>query len=97
MEHIRWVRHHIDAGWSYAPKKDKPARQHDALVPWDDEERQSIALVYGNRYAAKMGSAEGTFLSEHYRNLDRVISMAIPWILETVGYKIVMLKHDGCS
>ena len=94
MEHIRWVRHHIDAGWSYAPKKDKPARLHDALVPWDDEERQSIALVYGKRYASKIGSAEGTILSEHYRNLDRVISMAIPWILETVGYKIVMLKHD---
>lgn len=94
LEHIRWVRHHIDAGWSYAPKKDKPARLHDALVPWDDEERQSIALVYGKRYATEMGSAEGEILSEHYRNLDRVISKAIPWILETVGYKIVILRHD---
>ena len=40
----------------------------------------------------KMGVANGEFLSEHYRNLDRVVTMAIPWILENVGYKMVKLK-----
>jgi hypothetical protein len=94
LEHIRWVRHHIDAGWSYAPKKDKPAKRHDALVPWDDEEIPKIELVYGKKYAAKMGNGKGTILSEHYRNLDRVITMAIPWILESIGYKIVRMKQD---
>jgi hypothetical protein len=95
MEHIRWVRHHIDAGWSYAPKKDKLARLHDALVPWDESEIQNMELVYGKKYAAKMGTAKSAILSEHYRDLDRVITMAIPWILETVGYKIVRRKQDG--
>jgi hypothetical protein len=94
MEHIRWVRHHIDAGWSYAPKKDKPAKRHDALVPWDEKETQNIESIYGKKYAARMGNGKGTILSEHYRNLDRVITMATPWILESVGYKIVRMKQD---
>lgn len=94
MEHIRWVRHHVDAGWSYAPKKDKPAKRHDALVPWDEQESQTLEAVYGKRYASKMGTTTTATLSEHYRNLDRVITMAIPWILETVGYKIVVMKRN---
>ena len=94
MEHIRWVRHHIDIGWSFSPKKDKPARLHDALVPWDELEIQNIELIYGKKYTSKMGITKTTILSEHYRNLDRVITSAIPWILETVGYKIVKTRQD---
>ena len=95
LEHIRWVRHHIDSGWSYAPQKDKTRKQHDALVAWDDAERQMMDAVYGECYARRMGSAPGEFLAERYRNLDRVISLAIPWILEQVGYKIVKLPDKG--
>lgn len=94
MEHVRWVRHHIDAGWSYSSRRDKAGRLHDALVPWDEQEIQNIELVYGKKYASKMGTAKDAFLSDYYRNLDRVITMAIPWILETVGYKIVLMKQD---
>ena len=94
MEHIRWVRHHIDSGWSYAPKKDKPAKLHDALVPWDEQETQDIELVYGKKYTGRMGKGKGIILNEPYRDLDRVVTMAIPWILETVGYKIVLMNQD---
>jgi hypothetical protein len=94
MEHIRWVRHHIDMGWSYSPKKDKTSKLHDALVPWDELENQNIETVYGKKYASKMGTAKGNALNEHYRNLDRVITLAIPWILETVGYKMVKMRQD---
>jgi hypothetical protein len=94
MEHIRWVRHHIDMGWSYSPKKDKISKLHDALVPWDELENQNIETIYGKKYASKMGSAKGAILSEHYRNLDRVITLVIPWMLETVGYKIVKMRQD---
>jgi hypothetical protein len=93
LEHIRWVRHNIDAGWSYAPKKEKSFKLHDALVAWDEEERQAAEQVYGRYYAEKMGTAEGDVLSEHYRNLDRVISMAIPWVLELAGYKMVKVNQ----
>jgi hypothetical protein len=89
LEHLRWVRHHIDNGWRYAPEKNKAVKQHDALVAWDEEERQKAAAVYGKSYAEKMGTDPGATLSEYYRNLDRVITLAIPWILESVGYKIV--------
>jgi hypothetical protein len=93
LEHIRWVRHYIDAGWSYAAEKQKTFKLHDALVAWDEEERQAIDQVYGKYYATKMGTAAGEVLSEDYRNIDRVISRAIPWILEVVGYKIVMMNR----
>jgi hypothetical protein len=91
LEHVRWVRHHIDNGWSYAPIKNKPLKQHDALVAWDEEERQNAAAIYGKSYTQKMGIAEGEILSEYYRNLDRVITLAIPWILECVGFQKVKI------
>ena len=91
LEHIRWVRHHIDAGWSYSPIKQKTNKLHDALVAWDEEERKHAEAVYGKSYVEKMGTAEGEFLSDHYCNLDRVITLAIPWILENAGYKMVKL------
>jgi hypothetical protein len=93
LEHLRWVRHHIDNGWLYAPEKNKAVKQHDALVAWDEEERQKVAAVYGRSYAQKMGTEPGATLSEYYRNLDRVITKAIPWILESVGYKMVRTEN----
>jgi hypothetical protein len=57
-------------------------------------ENQNIETVYGKKYASKMGTAKGNALNEHYRNLDRVITLAIPWILETVGYKMVKMRQD---
>jgi len=92
LEHIRWVHHHIDAGWSYAPEKNKTNKQHDALIAWDEIDREQAETIYGKGYSVNMGLSNGEFLSEHYRNLDRVITMAIPWILETVGYKMVRLQ-----
>ncbi len=93
LEHIRWVRHQIDNGWCYSPMKNKAMKQHDALIAWDDEERQNLEEIYGKSYAQRMGDGEGNLLSKHYRNLDRVITMAIPWILERVGYKMIRAKN----
>ncbi|HAF63109.1 MAG TPA: hypothetical protein DCK95_12415, partial [Anaerolineaceae bacterium] len=93
LEHIRWVQHHIDAGWMYSPKKDKSNKLHDALVPWDKEEYEKAETIYGKGYTSKMGLGQDMVLSEHYRNLDRVITLAIPWILEYVGYKMVRIKE----
>ena len=91
MEHIRWTRHHIDAGWKFNVDRKKPLKLHNALVAWDDEERENAPSVYGKSYASRMGTEEGQVLSEHYRDLDRLISMAIPWLLESAGYKMVRL------
>jgi len=94
LEHIRWVQHYIDSGWSYSSIKRKTNKRHDALVAWDENERQDAEVVYGKSYIKKMGVAKGEILSEHYRNLDRVVTHAIPWILENVGYKMVKLKKN---
>jgi hypothetical protein len=92
LEHIRWVRHHIEAGWSYHPQKQKSVKLHNGLVAWDEAERQRAQSVYGALYTAKMGMGENEYLTEHYRNLDRAITRAIPWILESVGFKMVKMK-----
>lgn len=89
LEHIRWVRHYIDNGWCYAPIKNKALKQHNALVAWDEVEREDLKAIYGESYTRKMGNGQGEVLNDRYRNLDRVITMAIPWILESVGYKMV--------
>ena len=89
LEHIRWVRHHIDAGWQFSPVKNKALKQHDALVAWDEHEREQAELIYGQAYIQKMGLEKGQTLSEPYRNLDRATTMAIPWILEIAMYKII--------
>lgn len=89
LEHIRWVRHHIDNGWCYAPTKNKALKQHDTLVAWDEDELHNLEEIYGKSYTLKMGVEDGVVLSEKYRDIDRAITKAIPWILETVGYKMV--------
>jgi hypothetical protein len=93
LEHIRWVRHQIDNGWRFAPVKNKAIKQHDALVAWDEKEQQNLEEVYGKSYAKRMGNDDSDVLSEHYRNLDHVITMATPWILECVGFKMVRAEN----
>ena len=83
------MRHHVDNGWCYAPIKNEAMKQHNALVAWDEEEQQNLEVVYGKSYTQKMGNGEGELLDENYRKLDRVMTMAIPWILESVGFKMV--------
>ena len=65
---------------------------HWNIVPGAD--RKNAEAIYGKSYTMKMGIAEGESLSEYYRNLDRVITMAIPWILESVGYKMIKINAD---
>jgi hypothetical protein len=91
LEHIRWVRHLIDAGWTYAPKRNEASKQHNALVAWDEEDCMNAESVYGKSYIQKMGISKGEILSEKNRNLDRLISMAIPWLLEDAGF--MMMKQ----
>jgi hypothetical protein len=51
MEHERWMREKLDAGWRYAEETDKPKRQHKLLVPWEnlplEEQEKDYILVRG--------------------------------------------------
>jgi len=36
LEHDRWSREKIDAGWRYAPRREPQDRIHECLIPWDE-------------------------------------------------------------
>ena len=36
MEHARWMRQKLDAGWRYGETTDKERKLHRCLVPWDE-------------------------------------------------------------
>lgn len=36
MEHERWVRAKLEAGWTYGAVTDRASKQHVSIVPWDD-------------------------------------------------------------
>jgi hypothetical protein len=50
-EHDRWMTAKTAAGWTYGPRTDDTARQHEALLPWDQlpesQKDKDRALVTG--------------------------------------------------
>jgi hypothetical protein len=36
LEHERWMRLKLEAGWNYAPQTNKAKKLHAALLPWED-------------------------------------------------------------
>ncbi|MBN1266432.1 MAG: hypothetical protein JXA25_13130 [Anaerolineales bacterium] len=89
MEHQRWVLTHIRSGWEYAPVTRKSFKQHNDLVPWDEEEKGRMVEVYGPDEAGRMGTV---VLSDSIRDLDRVIVRSYPDILRQAGYTLVAGK-----
>jgi len=51
MEHERWIREKIDAGWKCVKETDKSKRQHKLLVPWEnfspEEQEKDYILARG--------------------------------------------------
>ncbi|MBT9136742.1 MAG: hypothetical protein DDT34_01824 [Firmicutes bacterium] len=43
MEHERWMRQKLDAGWKYGEETDKPRRLHQCLVPWNQLPPKDVA------------------------------------------------------
>jgi len=86
LEHRRWVQTHMRAGWEYAPETRKAFKQHNDLVPWDEDEKARIEEVYGPDIASRMGAA---VLDEQARDLDRAIVRSYPDILRQAGYALV--------
>lgn len=43
LEHLRWMKHKLESGWTYGPKTDPGRKVHASLVGWEElseEERQ---------------------------------------------------------
>ncbi|MCK4692397.1 MAG: hypothetical protein KAT23_02135, partial [Anaerolineales bacterium] len=62
LEHERWMREKLEAGWSHAAVTDKAAKLHQALVDWEQlpesEKEKDREMVRGiPRILAKAGYA----------------------------------------
>lgn len=86
MEHERWVKTKVDAGWRWAPETEKDKKLHKDLLPWrrlSDEERTRL---YPPAEVAALGVEE---LPDEEKEKDRELMRAIPQILAKAGYTIV--------
>jgi hypothetical protein len=86
MEHERWVKTKVEAGWRWAPETKKAKKLHEDLLPWrrlSDEERTRL---YTPAEAAALGEEE---LPDEEKEKDRVLVRGIPQILAKAGYTIV--------
>jgi RyR domain len=86
MEHERWVKTKVEAGWRWAPETEKDKKLHKDLLPWhrlSDEERSRLNTP---AEAAALGVEE---LPDEEKEKDRVMVRGIPQILAKAGYTIV--------
>ncbi len=91
MEHERWMKAKIDAGWRWAAETDKPNQLHKDLLPWrklTDEERAQLSPAE----AAAIGPDE---LPEAEKEKDRVLVRGIPKILAQAGYTVVKVRTEN--
>lgn len=89
MEHERWLRMKLEAGWRWATVTDKPAKRHADLVPWSPLTPEEC----GRRFSAEDAGALGAGpLAETAREKDRALVREIPRVLARIGYSIVRAR-----
>jgi RyR domain len=89
MEHERWMKAKIAAGWRWAPETDKAKQLHKDLLPWrklTDEERRRLSP----HESAAIGPGE---IPEEEKEKDRLLVRAIPKILAQAGYTVVKVSR----
>ena len=82
MEHGRWMKAKIEAGWRWAAETNKEQKLHKDLLPWRLLTPAETAAI-----------GEGT-LAEEEKEKDRKLVRGIPQILAKVGYTVVKLKEE---
>jgi hypothetical protein len=90
MEHDRWLRAKVAAGWRYGPKRDDEKRTNPAILPWCKLSAEEWAQL-DPALAAVMGSET---LPEEEKEKDRALVRAIPKILAKAGYAVVQLQTE---
>jgi len=91
MEHERWMKAKIEAGWRWAAESDKASQLHKDLVPWrklTPEERAQLSSVE----SAAIGSDE---LPDSEKEKDRILVRGIPKILAQAGYTVVKIRNSN--
>ncbi len=91
MEHERWVRQKLEAGWRYAPKTSKNKKLHEALLSW-----RKLSLSERARFYSPYGAAVGSrVLPQSQKKKDRVLVRGIPKILSWAGYTVVKVQGEA--
>lgn len=91
MEHERWMKAKIEAGWRYGLHTIKAKQIHEDLLPWrklSDDER---AGLYSPEENAAIGKR---VLPDKEKKKDRELVRAIPRILAEAGFTIVRVGND---
>ncbi|MBC7260882.1 MAG: ATPase, partial [Chloroflexi bacterium] len=91
MEHDRWLRAKIAAGWHYGRTRDDLKKTNPAMLPWRRLSAAEQAELEPH-VAAAIGEEP---LSEEEKEKDRALVRAIPEIVARAGYAIVKLQGEG--
>jgi hypothetical protein len=86
MEHERWVKAKIEAGWRWAHETEKDSKLHKDLLPWHRLSNEQRAHLYTPEEATALGAGE---LPDEEKEKDWDLVKGIPQILKEVGYTIV--------
>jgi hypothetical protein len=92
IEHERWMKSKIEAGWRYAKKTDKPRKLHKDIVPWRRLSAKERASLYSPAECVAIGPL---MLSEAEKQKDRILVQGIPQILARGGYTVVKVQSTG--
>ncbi|MBC7232195.1 MAG: ATPase [Chloroflexi bacterium] len=90
MEHERWLRAKIAAGWRYGPQRNDAEKINPAILPW---RRLSAAERAALEPAVAVAIGDEP-LPEDEKEKDRALVRAIPEIVARAGYAIVKLQGE---
>lgn len=90
LEHERWLRLKLAAGWHWATRSEKTKRRHQDLLPWTKLTPEARERRYG-AHAPAVGVG---VLSENAKEKDRDLVREIPRILAKIGYTVVPTKSS---
>jgi hypothetical protein len=99
MEHDRWMKSKIAAGWRYGEnlgrdRQDPIGKLHEDLLPWLELSEEERAGLYTPAEAAAIGTK---VLPEEEKDKDRALARGIPDILARAGYVIAKIGDGGSS
>jgi hypothetical protein len=92
MEHNRWMKAKIAAGWRHGLERDAAEKLNPALLLWRPYPEAELARIFAPSELAAIGPGE---LPEAEKVKDYDLVRAIPDILKEAGFAIVKLRVEG--
>jgi len=86
LEHTRWMKSKIAAGWRYGPARDDAAKLHPALIFWGEPSEEEKRSLFTPDELACIGPGP---LPQEEREKDRDLVKGTPAILSVAGYAVL--------